>query len=72
MIAGKAWERIDELFDAALDLPDEARARWLDAVCANEPEVREQVERLLALTETDEPRLDPRTVEALMKLLKRE
>ena len=63
------WERIDELFDAALDLPHEARARWLDAVCADDPAARRQVERLLALTETDDPRLDPKTIETLVKLL---
>lgn len=59
MLRDEDWGRIDELFDAALDLPDAARARWLDAVCEREPELRARVERLLELAKSEDDRLRP-------------
>ena len=40
------WHEADRLFDAALELPAEERARWLDEHCPD-PELRRHVERLL-------------------------
>lgn len=56
------WARADELFDAALDLPPEARSRWLGAVCKSEPDLRAKVEQLLELSESDDERLRPNRI----------
>ena len=41
------WQRIDGLFDEALDLPPAERGPFLDRSCAGEPDVREELEALL-------------------------
>lgn len=64
MLRSEDWERIDELFDAALDLPPESRKRWLDAVCESEPDLREQVGILLEFTDSEDERLSPNPVAA--------
>ena len=64
MIDDDFWARADELFDAALDLPPEARARWLDAVCKSEPDLKAQVHQLLELSDTEDERLRPNRVAA--------
>jgi serine/threonine-protein kinase len=51
-------ERVDALFDAALDLPPEARAAWLDERCAGEPNLRAEVDALLDLASAPAPVLD--------------
>ena len=38
---------LDELFDAAQDVPAERRAAWLDVVCADDAELRRELTRLL-------------------------
>jgi len=40
--------RVDEVFDAVLDLEPEERASWLEAHCQDEPEVQTAVRELLA------------------------
>lgn len=42
-----AWNRIDELLDAAWDLDPDERAPFLAEECAGEPEIRSEVETLL-------------------------
>ena len=42
------WKKIEELFGAAIDLPDEERAAFLRAKCAGDEELRAEVESLLA------------------------
>src|SRR5215470_3394854 len=42
------WERIQSLFLEALDLSPEERARFLDNACAGDPEIRREVESLIA------------------------
>ncbi|MEM9557850.1 MAG: serine/threonine-protein kinase [Acidobacteriota bacterium] len=42
------WARVEELFFEAEALPKEARSRFLDRSCLDEPDLRLQVERLLA------------------------
>lgn len=41
------WQQIDDVFHAALDLPRERRAAFLDDMCAGDPELRAEVEALL-------------------------
>jgi serine/threonine protein kinase/tetratricopeptide (TPR) repeat protein len=50
--------RVDALFDAALDLPPAARAAFLAEACAGGPELRADVEELLALAADAAPELD--------------
>lgn len=45
------WQRIDQLFDDALELAANERAAFLDATCAEDAELRCDVESLLAATE---------------------
>ncbi|MGH9802966.1 MAG: protein kinase domain-containing protein, partial [Blastocatellia bacterium] len=42
------WKKIDELLDAALDLPSERHAAFLDEVCEGDEELRRELESLLA------------------------
>jgi eukaryotic-like serine/threonine-protein kinase len=48
------WRQVEELLDAALDQPPEARVRFLDR-CTAPDEVRAEVRRLLRLSERVEP-----------------
>ncbi len=41
------WQRINAIFDGALDLPEAGRAAYLDEACAGDPELRLEVTRLL-------------------------
>lgn len=57
--------RVQELFLAALDLPDAAaRAAHLDAACARDPELRARVEALLRAHATPDSLLDAPVVPA--------
>jgi eukaryotic-like serine/threonine-protein kinase len=42
------WDRVEQLFHAALEQPAEARARFLDSACASDPLLRREVDSLLA------------------------
>jgi serine/threonine protein kinase/tetratricopeptide (TPR) repeat protein len=42
------WETIKEVFEAALELEDHARASFLDQACVGEPSVRAEVVELIA------------------------
>jgi len=73
MLRDEDWERIDELFEAALELPATARGRWLDAVCEGEPALRRRVERLLELSDTEDERFrpNPASAELIRELINR-
>ena len=45
------WKKIDELLDAALDLPPERHAAYLDEVCAGDEELRRELASLLVAHE---------------------
>ncbi|HKI00708.1 MAG TPA: protein kinase [Thermoanaerobaculia bacterium] len=45
------WERVEALFDEALELPAGERRAFLDQACAGNPELRARVEALLAADE---------------------
>src|SRR5437899_2723632 len=45
------WERVNELFEAALEIEPAKRLPFLDAACQSNPGVRAEVERLLAANE---------------------
>lgn len=45
------WDRVDELFAAALDLDPDERGAFLDSACEGEPGLRSEVEALLEAAE---------------------
>ncbi len=49
------WREIEEVLDAALDLPPAERSAFLDERCAEDVELRAEVERLLANSELPTP-----------------
>ena len=42
------WERVKELFEAALERPEPERSAFLDQTCSNDPELRRELESLLS------------------------
>src|ERR1039458_7325825 len=42
------WQRIEDIFHRALELPPEARSAFLNEVCATDQSLRQEVESLLA------------------------
>jgi serine/threonine-protein kinase len=46
-MAGERWQRLQELFDAALRLPPEERAAFLELRSGDDPSLRREVESLL-------------------------
>ena len=42
------WRRLREVFEAALETPESERPRFLGSACEGDPELRAEVERLLA------------------------
>src|SRR5690348_12380133 len=46
-VAPDRWQRIDELFQGALDCEPAARAAWLAAACAGDEALRAEVESLI-------------------------
>ena len=47
-MTSEQWRRVEQLFATAVDLPPEQRSDYLAEACGDEPEVRQEVERLLA------------------------
>jgi tetratricopeptide (TPR) repeat protein len=50
-VTGERWERMTELFHAAVALDRAARNAYLDAACAGDPELRAEVDRLISAYE---------------------
>ena len=42
------FQRINTIFDRALELPESERAAYLDAACAGDSELRRELARLLS------------------------
>jgi hypothetical protein len=51
---GPDWERVQEIFLAASDLPVEGQSGYLDAACGDDAELRAEVESLLHAGATDD------------------
>ena len=47
------WQRIQEIFHGALDLPVHARGEYLDRECAGDAELRREVEEMIAADASD-------------------
>ncbi len=52
------WRRIEALFDAALERPEEERSAYLADACPENPDLAAEVERMLAAHETEGGLLD--------------
>ena len=50
--SSERWREIESVLDAALDLPVEERARYLDRRCAVDTDLRENVEQLLRASDS--------------------
>ncbi|MEM9665538.1 MAG: serine/threonine-protein kinase, partial [Bacteroidota bacterium] len=53
-MATHAWSQVRDLFEAALDRTPDTRMAFLDEACANDPDLRREVESLLEAHEEDE------------------
>lgn len=65
------WERVESILDQVLDLEQgEARRAALAELCGDDPELRRQIEELLAATEVENDLLDGAAIDAAPGLMK--
>ena len=65
MLTPERWQRVESLFDGALDRDPADREAWLVAQCAGDPELLDEVRELLAASEDAGERFErPAAVEA--------
>lgn len=50
---GRTWQRIEEIFFEALERPEGERTAFLDAACLDSPELREELDAMLAVHADD-------------------
>jgi eukaryotic-like serine/threonine-protein kinase len=55
-MTSERWQRLQALFDAAVELTPEQRAAFLDQACANDPALRRQAETLIRASDDDATR----------------
>src|SRR5215475_7766131 len=63
------WKQIDLLLDAALELPPDKRAAFLDEACAGDEELRKQLDALLASNDEAHSFLEQPALEVAAKQL---
>jgi len=63
------WARLSPLIDAALDLPPDQRPGYLDTACTDDPQLRAELERLLAESERGDTLIDRAAAERFTLLL---
>ncbi len=68
-LTAERWARLEPLIDAALELPSEIRSRYLERVCAGDPSLRADLERLLAESERSDSLIDTAAAERFSLLL---
>jgi len=49
-MTGERWKRIEQVFESALELAAEERSAFLDRACDGDPELRREVEAMIATT----------------------
>ncbi len=52
------WRRIEDVFQRAMDLPEESRAAYLANVCGDDAALRREVESLLKAADEDSPLIE--------------
>jgi len=60
------WERIEEIFNQAVELPAAERAQFLDGACEGNEELRREVESLLSHDDPSDPFLGAAVAEAAL------
>jgi len=63
------WQQIDQLLEAALELPADQRAAFLESSCNGDVTLRREVEQLLAVDENVEDFLEAAPAEAMAEVL---
>src|SRR6266576_880688 len=63
------WKQIDQLLDAALELPLEKRAAFLDETCAGDEQLRKELDALLASDDVAHSFLEQPALEVAAKEL---
>jgi tetratricopeptide (TPR) repeat protein len=57
-MTAERWKRIEEIFEAAVERSGGPRAEFLDSACGGDPDLRREVEALLAFDARDEEYFD--------------
>jgi serine/threonine protein kinase len=57
-VKAERWRQIDRIFKEAVDQPPEQRSQFLDQACADDPSLREEVEALIASSDSAESFLE--------------
>jgi serine/threonine-protein kinase len=63
------YARVEELFDAALDVAPDERASFLDRACGSDPLLRREVESLLDACQKAEAFIETRAIDVAAKSL---
>jgi len=63
------WEKVQEIFFAAADLPAGEQRRFIESACAGDPDLRREVASLLVADQTDSRDIDLALEAAAQKLL---
>src|SRR5262245_7981872 len=63
------WQRVNELFHSALEREPAQRAAFLDQACADDPEMRKEVESLIGSNENSDSFIDAPGLGAADQLL---
>jgi tetratricopeptide (TPR) repeat protein len=54
MLSTERWQRIEQVYEAAVDLPEDERAGVLARECGNDAELRAEVDRMLAARDSSD------------------
>jgi hypothetical protein len=68
-MSAERWTRVRQIFEAALELPNDARAAFLDARCGGDADLRREVESLLASHDQGDALVDRPVFEAAADLI---
>src|ERR1044071_6927819 len=63
------WRRVEQLYQAAVDLPDAERPAFLDRECGGDPALRHEVASLIALQPAAECFLENPAIDSAAKAL---
>src|SRR2546423_10589546 len=62
-LSPERWQQVEALYHAALERPPAKRLAWLAAHCAGDPELRREVETLLAYDDRAADFIEPPALE---------
>ena len=66
-VAAERWKQIKEIFDEAAELGESERVQYLDSACFADADLREAVEKMLAIDDESESFLEESPLEILEK-----